>query len=80
MRLGSRVSSSKQSAILHFSPLSGFVVSTSGRKITHDGDKGELGGAVSIGHIALMGEQDVADVLGVERVGEALRARCFLAT
>ncbi|KAG0445160.1 hypothetical protein HPB47_019051 [Ixodes persulcatus] len=40
MRLGLRVSSSKQSTILHFSPLSGFVVSTSGRKITHDGDKG----------------------------------------
>ncbi|KAG0432396.1 hypothetical protein HPB47_020892 [Ixodes persulcatus] len=39
MHLGSRVSSSKQSAILHFSPLSGFIVSTSGRKITHDGDK-----------------------------------------
>ncbi|KAG0425704.1 hypothetical protein HPB47_027133 [Ixodes persulcatus] len=30
-----------------------------------------------LGHIASMGEQDVADVLGVERVGEALGARCF---
>lgn len=43
------------------------------------GTKASLGGPY-LGHSASMGEQDVADVLGVERVGEALRARCFLST